>query len=238
MQRNTPISDVMTRDPKVVAPDHKISEIRELLTNSRIHHLPVVEGTKLVGIISSNDLLMLSASMDDADASMNALLDTVYELTDIMEKDVVTVPHTGTVADAASALSAGGFHSVPVVDAAGNLVGIVTSTDLINYLLESLWPTTKPRPTPQRHDEPTLTPGESELRMALEAAERMHETGQDPEFIAATLLYFRGRSKRLEQVYKAAALYLRSGLAEREHTALVRALENAQHGSFGSRAVD
>ncbi|MFM7834732.1 MAG: CBS domain-containing protein [Planctomycetaceae bacterium] len=52
-----------------------------------------------------------------------------------MRTDVVTMPATGTVRDAAVILSRGGFHSVPVVDGT-RLAGIVTSTDLIHYLVE------------------------------------------------------------------------------------------------------
>jgi len=52
-----------------------------------------------------------------------------------MKADPVTMPVTGTVRDAAQLLSSNGFHSVPVVDGK-NLAGIVTSTDLIRYLLD------------------------------------------------------------------------------------------------------
>jgi CBS domain-containing protein len=46
----------------------------------------------------------------------------------------VTLPHDGNVRQAAEILAEGGFHSLPVVSG-GKLVGIVTSTDLIKYLL-------------------------------------------------------------------------------------------------------
>jgi CBS domain-containing protein len=52
-----------------------------------------------------------------------------------MISNPVTMPTTGTVRDAAQTLSTQGFHSVPVVDGK-KLAGLVTSTDLIRYLVE------------------------------------------------------------------------------------------------------
>lgn len=240
MQRNTPISEVMTTAPQVVGLHHKLSDVRKLLTATRIHHLPVVDGSKLVGLISSNDLIRLEGMLDDTEeAPLRALLDKHYKIRDIMQKDVITVPSTGTVAHAACALSAGGFHAVPVVDDKRNLVGIVTSTDLINYLLEYVLPTPRSRLGALSEDKHARKPGESELRTGVETAERMCDSsGQDPDFIAKALLYFKRRSERLERVFRAAELYLHSGLAEREHTALTRAIDAARHGTFESSRID
>jgi CBS domain-containing protein len=52
-----------------------------------------------------------------------------------MQRDVVSIGDRTRVRDAARKLSAGGFHSLPVVDEHGGLVGIVTTTDLITCVL-------------------------------------------------------------------------------------------------------
>ncbi len=54
-----------------------------------------------------------------------------------MQKDPVTIAENATVKDAAEILAKGEFHSVPVVSGA-KLVGLVTSTDLIKYLLAQM----------------------------------------------------------------------------------------------------
>jgi len=54
----------------------------------------------------------------------------------LMNKSVITISHDAMVRDAARALASGRIHSVPVVDGKGHLSGIVTSTDLIRYLLD------------------------------------------------------------------------------------------------------
>jgi len=51
-----------------------------------------------------------------------------------MSTEVVTIKNSGTIRQASELLSKGGFHSLPVVDDEQNIVGMVTSTDLIRYL--------------------------------------------------------------------------------------------------------
>ena len=65
---------------------------------------------------------------------MDATLDHTVTLEEVMKKDPVSVSAHGSVRDAAEMLANGEFHAVPVVDGK-RLVGIVTSTDLIRYLL-------------------------------------------------------------------------------------------------------
>ncbi len=133
---NQPLTTIMAADPVTVDRGQTVSEVRFLLANERIHHLPVIEEGRLVGMISSNDVMRVSFSLDTDDAVSRTLLDQTVSIDDLMVADLVTVSARGSVRDAAIALSAGGFHAVPVVDDEGHLVGIVTSTDLIQYLLD------------------------------------------------------------------------------------------------------
>lgn len=68
--------------------------------------------------------------------TIDAVLDSQLRLADLMKPAPQTIRETATVRDAAQALAHGEYHSLPVVDGDGRLVGIVTSTDLIRYLLE------------------------------------------------------------------------------------------------------
>jgi CBS domain-containing protein len=52
-----------------------------------------------------------------------------------MKKDPVTLPETGTIREAAEILAKSEFHSLPIVNG-GKVVGMVTSTDLIRYLVD------------------------------------------------------------------------------------------------------
>lgn len=55
--KDTPVGDIMTRDVVTVSPDQSVSECMSIITESRVRHLPVVDGTELVGIISIGDLV-------------------------------------------------------------------------------------------------------------------------------------------------------------------------------------
>jgi hypothetical protein len=69
-------------------------------------------------------------------------------------------------------------------------------------------------------------PTEQQLKEALAEAGRMREQGEDPHFIAKSLLSLHYRHHRLENVLHAARLYLR-GMDEHQHTVLLRAIEEA-----------
>ena len=53
---NEPISTIMTTELITIGPEENLSKAKELLTTRRFHHLPVVEGKKLVGLITTYDL--------------------------------------------------------------------------------------------------------------------------------------------------------------------------------------
>ena len=137
MKKNESITKVMTSDVRTVHTGQKLSEVRRLMGEASIHHVPVVSGKALVGILSSTDLMRLSVETYGADErSMDAMLDHQFDIEAVMKSDPVTLTTKATVRDAAVILSEGTFHSLPIVDAEGALAGIVTSTDLIRYLLD------------------------------------------------------------------------------------------------------
>lgn len=138
MKSNIPLSEVMTPHPRTVQIDHKLSDVRTALADYRIHHLPVVDGQRLVGIISVTDLLEYGFRPRDTHENLDAYLDEHFSIAQIMNADVVTIASDSTVRDAARALTTGNLHAVPVVDDANKLVGIVTSTDLVSYLASEL----------------------------------------------------------------------------------------------------
>lgn len=137
MKKNDPISNIMTKQPMTVHTGQKVSEVRRLMADQRFHHVPVVSGEKLLGLISASDVLAIRVDGVGADdRAMDAYLDQQFTIEAIMHKDLKTLKTTDTVRDAATALAEGSFHALPVVDAEQQLRGIVTSTDLVRYLLD------------------------------------------------------------------------------------------------------
>jgi CBS domain-containing protein len=132
MKEQDPVSHVMTTNLKTVQLGQKLSDVRRMLTEHQIHHVPVVDGHKLVGLISATDMLRLNIAA--ANCSFDDILDQHFIVGQIVQKKLVTIGIHETVRKAAQLLSDGMFHSLPVVDKDNNLVGIITSTDLIRYL--------------------------------------------------------------------------------------------------------
>lgn len=137
MKRNEPIKTIMSSDVTTVNVTQKLSEVRRLMSEQGIHHVPVVSGRRLVGMISATDMVRLSFSAYGADErAVDAMLDHEFSIEKVMQTDLVTIKTTETVRDATRILRAGQFHSLPVIDEEQALVGIVTSTDLIRYLYD------------------------------------------------------------------------------------------------------
>lgn len=135
MKRNDPISHLMTKEVETVQVGQKISEVRKLLAKNNFHHVPVLDGKQLVGILSTADVLKMSFEAYGSDPrTMDVILDKQFTIKQVMRKELTTLHHKDTVRSAVELLVDGKFHSLPVIDDNRNLVGIVTSTDLIRYL--------------------------------------------------------------------------------------------------------
>ena len=127
MKHLDPISHVMTTNVKTVQISQKMSNVLRILTENQVHHVPVVDERKLVGIISTTDIIRLNITVSTADE---------WSIEQVMKKNLVTIEIHDTVRKAAQLLSDGIFHSLPVINNDRHLLGIITSTDLIRYLAE------------------------------------------------------------------------------------------------------
>ncbi len=135
MKKKTPISKIMTRNIISVNMSQSLKVAYDLIKEKNIRHLPVLSNGKVVGILSKTDLdkagFINSYDKDDLDA-------IIYEnltIEQVMITKIKTVQTTDSIYDTAVLLTQNVFHAVPVLDG-DKLVGIVTSTDLIKYLIE------------------------------------------------------------------------------------------------------
>ena len=135
MKKNQKIDQILTREIVTVHLGQSVSDVRKIFATHGFHHVPVVSGKKLIGIVSASDILGISIEGVGSDErSMDAYLDHQFSIEGLMKKDLKTLSTRSTIADAADVLSDGNFHAVPVVDQSDGLVGLVTSTDLIRFL--------------------------------------------------------------------------------------------------------
>lgn len=135
MKKNQKIDQILTRKIVTVHVGQNVSDVRKIFAKHGFHHVPVVSGKKLIGIVSASDILGISIEGVGSDErSMDAYLDHQFSIEGLMKKDLKTLSTRSTIADAAAVLSDGNIHAVPVVDENDGLVGLVTSTDLIRFL--------------------------------------------------------------------------------------------------------
>lgn len=136
--RSEPVRTVMTSEVRTVDVDARLSDVRDLLRDHPFHHVPVVRDGKLVGMLSASDIARISLEAWGVDElTTDATLDAAFSLPSVMSHDVTAVLATDSVYRATEILADGAFHALPVVDGAGRVVGIVTSTDLLRYLYRS-----------------------------------------------------------------------------------------------------
>ena len=125
--------------PTVMAQqDQRPSEVRQMMDDNLIHHIPIVSGSKLVGIVSSTDFLRVmynDIDMDWDDELLDRKYPTIWHLVSKKKNvELISINENDTLHEAAEKLMNGNFHSLPVVNGDNDVVGIVTSTDLIKHL--------------------------------------------------------------------------------------------------------
>jgi len=137
MNFTAPISQFMTRKLITVSPGDKITMVKDIFEKHRIHHIPVVKYTTLVGIISKTDFMHFLKGMHTSpyDKMITDSRLENYKVEDIMTKGIATLESTDRLNVALQVLSENLFHAIPIVDNE-ELVGIITTFDIIRVLLE------------------------------------------------------------------------------------------------------
>lgn len=135
MLSDNTVSFVMTTDELIaVEPKDTLAHVRKLLTEHPIHHVLVLDGNKLVGILSPTDLLRKGV---DPDVPADSAVGAQYSVAQAMETRLVTLHPKDTLLHAAKLFSQESFNSLPVVDEWGELVGILTTRDLLRFMIEA-----------------------------------------------------------------------------------------------------
>lgn len=121
------LQDIMSRELLTVSTHTETGKALELLKESRFHHLPVVDADgKLVGLVSDRDLLGRGGTIAER-----------------MSRRVLTAAAETSIQSASQALVKAQFHSLVVIDAETRPQGMVTSFDILNFLVKhpamNLW---------------------------------------------------------------------------------------------------
>ena len=142
--------DIMTRDVISISPDLEIIQAAQILLEHGINGLPVVKGTKLVGILCQSDLIVQQKKL--AVPSLFTILDGIIPLgstknfekairkmaaatvAEAMTPDPVTVRPETDIQEIATLMLDKNFHTIPVTDN-GELVGIIGKEDILRTII-------------------------------------------------------------------------------------------------------
>lgn len=137
MKKGTPITEIMTTDVITLNRKDSLNTAEFLFKKHKIRHIPVVKEDKILGMLSYTDLLRISFAdaVYEDEEDIDTIVYNMFTIEQVMAKKLISVSSKTTIKEVAGILSKKEFHALPVVDNE-KLVGIVTTTDLINYLLE------------------------------------------------------------------------------------------------------
>ena len=131
-----PVKTLMTTNLITVAPEDKLTVVKEIFEKNKIHHIPVVHGKDMVGLISKTDFVyfMRGFNRSEEDKFVNEARLRAYKAKDIMTKGLAKLNPNARINVALEIFMENRFHAVPVVEENGELVGIVTTFDIIKAL--------------------------------------------------------------------------------------------------------
>ena len=144
------VTDVMTRLVVTLRPQETIQEAARRLLSNRISGAPVVDGGRLVGVISEADLVRAYTPPARSRASLVATTPLMFLLRgtpphdahnttvrDVMTTAVISISPGASLWEAAALIDRHGIRRLPVVDAEGVVVGIVARADLVRAMARS-----------------------------------------------------------------------------------------------------
>lgn len=141
------VADVMTKDVRTVAASTPLREVAEILAAMRVSGVPVVKGTRVVGVVSEADILVKErAEAPGRRGLLGVLLDDGTEVEaklhartagEAMTSPAITIGPDRPVVEAAGRMIDERINRLPVVDAGGALIGIVTRADLVRAFVRS-----------------------------------------------------------------------------------------------------
>jgi CBS domain-containing membrane protein len=136
MKKHVPVSTIMTKNVVKLNLSDDLTKAESLFKKHKIRHIPVVSGNKILGMLSYTDLLRISfVDAVDDDEVIDATVYNMFTVEQVMAKKIIAISSETTIKEAAEILSSKEFHALPVCEG-DLLVGIVTTTDLIKYLID------------------------------------------------------------------------------------------------------
>jgi CBS domain-containing protein len=137
MAREITAADIMTREVIWLLEEQNLVQVVDTFQRFSFHHLPVLDGKKVVGMVSQRDLLQATvAGVDRTPAALARearFLESTF-VRDLMKTRIVKARPSDSVAVTAERMLESRVDALPVVNENDELVGIVTSHDLLRVM--------------------------------------------------------------------------------------------------------
>ena len=129
------VQEAITQEVITIAPDATTKEAFGTMKSLGIRHLVVVKNGRIVGVVTDRDLRR--PKMSDVFKSWDELyrISDDFSVEDVMNAPVTTIPGDADIKEAAHILVQKRIGALPVVDAQGQLKGIITDLDLLRALI-------------------------------------------------------------------------------------------------------
>lgn len=136
MRKKEPIAKIMTTDLITLSFSDTLYTAEKRMKVNHIRHMPVVEDDKLLGLLSLSDLKRISfIDAYSKEGTEDTPVYNMLSIQDLMIKNPITTTSDTSILEVSKLLVNKEFHSLPVVDH-GKLVGIITTTDILNFFID------------------------------------------------------------------------------------------------------
>jgi CBS domain-containing protein len=224
MHPSDPVNRFMTAAVMTVDVNDPAGEVLRLFAGYPVHHLPVLDQQKVIGMLSSADVMKLEMFVPKGGKSPIDYLNQRMKVRPLLRGPALTIPPHQSVETAAQLMAKHGIHALAVVNSQDNLLGIITTTDIMHAVLGGHEPVeihglpAGPGVEPQR-----IRLSAQELDQAMAAARA--STAGEAELVYRALAYLHARVGLLEQMRRIASRYLQAGQDQQLHAALCKALD-------------
>ncbi|MEK6712022.1 MAG: CBS domain-containing protein [Nitrospinota bacterium] len=134
----TRVRDIMTKKVVTISLDETLDLVDEIMTSGHIRHIPVTKGGRVVGIVSQRDLLRARlSSLGDYSSGEDRQFLQAVDVAKVMTKNVRCADPNESVVHAAKRMIEARIGCLPVVDPEGDLIGLVTETDVMRHFAET-----------------------------------------------------------------------------------------------------
>lgn len=132
-----PVSTIMSTRLVTVTPEDNLEKVRACFEENNIHHLPVVRYKQIVGIISSTDFnhFLRGFTRNEHDSLLEGVRLRAWKAQDIMTEGLAKVESNDPIRTTLEVFKTNRIHALPVEEN-GQLVGIITTYDIISALAE------------------------------------------------------------------------------------------------------